>query len=82
MFNSVEQFYRKEYFQAIHSITGDVVNRFQQEGFSIIRKIEHLLLDSANVKEVITPEEIHTFYNADIDFEKLKLQLQLLPDVI
>ena len=67
---------------AIDSITGDLENRFQQEGFSIIRKVEHLLLDSANAKEVVIPDEIHTFYNADIDFEKLELQLQLLPDAI
>ena len=82
VFNSVEEFYRKVYFQAIDSITGDLENRFQQEGFSIIRKVEHLLLDSANAKEVVIPDKIHTFYNADIDFEKLELQLQLLPDAI
>ena len=41
-----------------------------------------MLLDSANAKEVVIPDKIHTFYNADIDFEKLELQLQLLPDAI
>ena len=66
---------------AIDSITGDLENCFQQ-GFSIIRKVEHLILDSANAKEVVIPDEIHTFHNADIDFEKLELQLQLLPDAI
>ena len=82
MFTSVEEFYKKEYFQAIDSITGDLENRFQQEGFSIIRKVEYLLLDSANGKEAVIPDEIHTFYNTDIDFQKLELQLQLLPDAI
>ena len=39
-------------------------------------------MDSANAKEVVIADKIHTFNNADIDFEKLELQLQLLPDAI
>ena len=41
-----------------------------------------MLLDSANGKKFAIPEEIFTLYDADIDFQKLGLQLQLLPDAI
>jgi hypothetical protein len=82
VFDSVEEFYRKEYFQAIESIIGALEKRFQQPGFSIVRSAEKLLLDSANGKEVNIPLDIRSIYKSDIDFEKLTLQLNLLHDTI
>lgn len=57
-YSSVEEFYRKEYFQAIDSIKGDLENRFMQESFLLVRKIERLLLDSANGKDVSISKEV------------------------
>jgi len=57
-YSSVEEFYRKEYFQAIDSIKGDLESRFMQGSFLLVRKIESLLIDSANGRDVSIPEEI------------------------
>ena len=75
-FTSVDEFYRKD------NVTGLLENRFQQEGFLLMRNMERLLLDSANSREVVIPDEIKNLYSADIDFDKLSLQLKLLPDAI
>ena len=81
-FTSIDEFYRKEYYLALDNVIGLVENRFQQEGFLLMRKIERLLLDSANSKEVMIPEEVKELYSDDIDFDKLLLQLLLLPDAL
>ena len=81
-YSSVEEFYRKEYFQAIDSIKGDLESRFMQKSFLLVRKIESLLIDSANGKDVSIPKEISDLYKDDIDFRKLKLHLQMLPDAV
>ena len=65
-YSSVEEFYRKEYFQAIDNIKGDLENRFMQETFLLVRKIESLLLDSANGKDVSIPEKIRDLYEAEV----------------
>ena len=53
-----------------------------QETFLLVRKIESLLLDSANDKDVSIPEKIRDLYEGDINFRKLKLHLQMLPDAV
>ena len=79
---SIDAYYRMEYFQAIDTVVGELENRFTQENFLVVRKIEDLLLNSANNKPVPLPEELCSLYHKDIDFEKLKLHLQMLPDAI
>lgn len=81
-YTSIDEFYRKEYYLALNNVIGLVENRFQQEGFLLMRKIERLLVDSANSKEVMIPEEVKKLYSDDIDFDKLLLQLLLLPDAL
>ena len=81
-YSSVEEFYRREYFQAIDSIKGELENHFMQESFLFVRKIETLLIDSANGKDVSIPREVSDLYKDDIDFQKLELHLQMLPDAI
>lgn len=81
-YSSVEELYQREYFQAIDSIKVELEDRFMQESFLLVRKIESLLIDSANGKEVSIPKEVSDLYKDDIDFQKLKLHLQMLPDAI
>ena len=81
-FQSVEDIYRKDYYQVIDSVAGELESRFMQESFVFVRSIETLLLDSANSKPVILSDELMEMYKNDIIMEKLKLQLQLLPDAI
>ncbi len=79
---TVEDYYRKEYFEVIDAIKGNLEDRFLQENFVFVQKIETLLMDSANGKEVVVPQDICTMYKKDIDFSKLSLHLKMLPDAI
>ena len=47
-----------------------------QESFLLVTKIELLIV------QVSIPEEISDLYKEDIDFRKLKLHLQMLPDAV
>ena len=48
-----------------------------------MQKIESMLLDSANGKDVSTiPPQINQTYEADIDMKRLLLHLTMLPDAI
>ncbi len=81
-FTTVEDVYRKEYFEVIDAVKGELERRFRQQNFLFAQTVEKLLLDSANGKSVAITEKIQEMYNGDIDMQKLKLHLQMLPDVI
>jgi len=72
VFASVEKYYKREYFEAIDIIIGELERRFLQESFSFVREIEKLLLDSANAKSANLPEKIESIYGEDLDMERLK----------
>ena len=72
----------KKYFEAIDIISGELERRFLQESFSFVRQTENLLLDSANAKSASLPEKVEFIYHKDIDMDKLKLQLKMLPDAV
>ena len=81
-FKSVEDMFRKEYFDVIDSTVGGLERRFMQPNFLLVRNIEALLLDSANGKPTTLCDDFVSLYTKDIDMEKLKLQLKLLPDAV
>lgn len=56
-FKSVEDMYRKEYFDIIDSTIGGLERRFMQPHFDIIRNIEAVLMDSANGKAATLTNE-------------------------
>ena len=71
-----------EYFEAIDIINGELERRFLQESFSFARQIEKLLLDSANAKSASLPKKVKSIYHQDVDMDKLKIQLKMLPDAV
>ena len=73
MVPTVEDLYRKEYYQAIDCVKGELERRFN---------IEKMLINSANGKSYSFPNTFKEIYDKDIDMEKLSLQLQLLPDAM
>ena len=84
-FGSVHELYRKEYFEIIGSLVGDLKKRFKQKNFIFVQKLETLLLDSANGRPFTLPKEIIEMYEKmkkDINMQELKLHVQLLPDTI
>ena len=82
IFTSVEDHYRKEYFEVIDAVHGDLQRRFLQKNFLFVRNLEQLLLNSANGKGFSLPQDFRTLYENDIDMQKLLLHLQKLPDAI
>ena len=75
-------YYRKEYFEAIDNVKGDLHRRFQQDNFVFVRSIEALLTDSANGKTISISPKFKGLYGNDIDMEKLLIHLQMLQDVV
>ena len=71
VFFFLEEYYKREYFEAIDIINGELERRFLQESFSFVRQIENLLLDSANAKSESLPEKVESIYHKDIDMDKL-----------
>ena len=82
VFSNVEDLYRKEYFQAIDCVKGELERRFHQDNFLLVRNIETILINSANGKLCSFPETFKSTFGNDIDMQKLSLQIQLLPDAI
>ena len=74
--------YRKKYFDIIDSTIGGLKKRFIQPSFDHVRNIEAALMGSANGKAATLTNEFVSLYADDIDMEKLKLQLNLLPDTV
>ena len=48
VFTSVEEYFRKDYYEAIDCIIGELERRFFQDNFILVQKIERLLLENAN----------------------------------
>ena len=82
VFSDVEDLYRKEYFEAIDCVKGELERRFHQNNFLFVRDTEAMLISSANAKPYSLSDRFVEIYGKDIDMHKLSLQLQLLPDAI
>ena len=77
-----EDLYRVKYFEALDVVCQEIKTQFGQKDLEIIAKVESLLLNSANGLALAIPEDITTMYKADVEIERLGLQLRMLPDVI
>lgn len=82
VFSSVEDYYRKQYYEAIDLVKGDLERRFTQKNFLIVKQIEKMLINASNGTDFDVPQELCDLYQRDVDFLKLKLHLQMLPDVV
>ena len=80
-FNDVQDYFRKQYYEALDIVINDIKRRFQQDNFTLVSKIEKLLLDAASGNNFTIPDELKEVYARDIDFEKLCRQLTSLQDV-
>ena len=60
----------------------ELERRFAQQNFLFVRNIESLLIGNANGDPVMVRHKVADIYQADLDMDKLKLQLQLLTDAV
>ena len=76
----VNDHYRRIYFEAIDLITATIDSRFQQKGFSMLQKLETILILTTQQyqgSEVV--KEVVTFYGTDFShIDRLETQLTLL----
>ena len=82
VYTELSSFYRHQFFEVLDSAKGEVIQRFDQNNFSLIRQIEKLLIDASNAVFGEIPESIRKTYADDINFDKLSVQLKMLPDLL
>ena len=71
-----------QYFEAIDCVKEELKRHFHQGNFLFIREVESMLINSANGKAFSIPLKLKELYNQDLDFDKLSLQIQMLPDAV
>ncbi len=81
-FSSVEEYYQKEYFEAIDTVKGELHGRFYQEHCLFIRSVKAMLIDSANGRKISLSPRFKKLYKNDIDMNKLIIHLEALQDVV
>ena len=77
-------FYRRQYFEVIDTLTGEIERRFESESFILYTKIEKLLL-SATKGEITSIEDLYeivTHFRDDLDETDLSKELALLKNVM
>ena len=80
-----EMYYRSLYFEALDLVSEQMLTCFSQESMSVPKDLEKLLMKAANEQTISTvnvPDNLLSVYSKDIDFERAKLQLQMLPDLV
>ena len=84
-FPTPESYFKKQYFEVLDLLISELKRQFQQKrGLPIAAMMEKLLMTAANNTSIDLgelPEEMQLYKN-DIDLQKLKHQLQMLPDLI
>ena len=81
--DSPKDYYRRQFYEIIDTVDGQMAARFNQETFLLPEAIEKLLLSAANGENDCAelPTELET-YKDDLDFKRLQIQLKMLPDLI
>ena len=79
-----EDMYRHQYFEVLECVTGEISRRFQQKDFNIVSTMESVLLNGANgsATDSPIPTELTDMYSKDINMDRLKVQLAIVPDLI
>jgi len=80
----VESYFRKQYFEVIDLLVNELKRRSTQKlGLPIACTLEKVLIGAANRTQVDLedlPDELKLY--EEINLEKLKIQLQMLPDLV
>lgn len=82
-YSSHKDKYRHDYFEMFELASSEIERRFEQSDMSKIVELETLLVSAANstmANEI--PETVSTYLRSDVDLERLKVQLLMLPDMV
>ena len=76
---SIEEHYRRQYFEAVDLTVSSIQARFDQPGFRVYQNLENLLLKACRGEDYSSElMETTEFYGADLDKEELSAQLEIL----
>ena len=82
-FSSPKDYFRQQYFETLDLLRSEIMWRFNQPTFDIMSEMENMLVHSCNqIDENKDYKNFDEMYKDDIDINKLKIQLSLLPDVL
>lgn len=83
-FETPKSYFRQQYFELFDLASGELKRRFQQNGLPVAATVEKLLLEAANatLSDSIDIEKELALYAKDVDIPHLKLELQMLPDLV
>lgn len=87
VYKTPQDFYCRQYFEVLDLLVGELTRRFDQKFLAAPKALEEVLLTACASQFTITdgisiPEIIVNTYSQDINIEKLKVQLLMLPDLI
>ena len=74
--DTVQDHYRRIYFEVLDVLTAAIEGRFQQKGFQMLQKLEAILVEKSLEFEVA--QEVIEFYGNDLHQERLRAQLLAL----
>ena len=77
VFTSVEDHYRKEYFEVIDAVHGELQRRFLQKNFYLLEILNNCCSKVPIVKHLHCHKIFVHYYENDIDMQKLLLHLQM-----
>jgi hypothetical protein len=81
-YNTAEEYYKHQYFNAIHIVTDTLQNRFKQPAFIMLTEVELFLLRAANEPCLHADDynKIEKFLQDDINVDHLKLEARMISD--
>ncbi len=82
VFATPEDYFRKSYYEVIDMLVIELDRRFQHPSFTILHQMEDLMISSCNNGKISLSDSFCSLYSSDIDIDKLKIQLSLLPDLL
>ncbi len=76
--STVQDHYRRIYFQAIDLVVAAMTKRFDQKGFQVLQKLEISLTTVEQPQQSEAIKVITSFYGTDLNYERLQTQLHAL----
>ena len=82
VFDSPKSYFKKQYFEVLELVSGELKHLFQQEGgMPVAAVMEKLLLDAAqNIGVTDLPSELDVY--KDLDKQRLTIQLRIVPELV
>ena len=74
--DTVQDYYRRIYFEVIDVLVASIQERFNQKGFQMLQKLETILLETNPKREIV--QDACRFYGTDLNQDRLLAQLMSL----